>query len=137
MGYYTSYKLRGIHTDRVQKERERLHGERKSLESIEDPTTREYALAGFDAKFVDPGKYDISKLSPVDPRFNPFDQECKWYKHEEDMKRFSRLYPHTVFELSGEGEEGGDIWKKYFLDGKMQVCNVKMEFEPFDETKLV
>ena len=113
-----------------------MQEERKALESIEDPTTREYALAGFDAKFIDPGKYDISKLSPVDPRFNPFDQECKWYQHEDDMKRFSKLYPHILFELSGEGEESGDIWKKYFLNGKMQTCNVKMEFEPFDESKL-
>jgi hypothetical protein len=137
MGYYTRYSLRTIKTERVQKERERLAEERKALESIEDLNIRELALAGFDSKFVDPGKYDISNLSPVNPKFNPFDGECKWYEHEDDMRRFSKLYPHILFELSGEGEESGDLWKKYFLNGKMQYCKVKMEFEPFDESKLV
>lgn len=136
MGYYTTYKLKGLETDLVQKERERLKEERKALESIEDPAVREYALAGFDAKMVDPGKYDITKLVPESPKFNPFAEKCKWYEHEEDMRRFSKLYPFILFELSGEGEESGDIWRKYFLNGKMQYCKSKIEFEPFDETKL-
>jgi hypothetical protein len=136
MGYYTTYKLKGIKTDLVQKERERLQGERKTLESIEDPTVRAYALSGFDAKMVDPGKYDSSKMCPQSPKFDPFSEPCKWYEHEDDMRKFSQLYPFILFELSGEGEESGDIWKKYFLNGKMKICSARIEFEPFDETKL-
>jgi hypothetical protein len=136
MGYYTKYKLKGLETDLVQKEREKLQEERKILESIEDPSIREYALSGFDAKMVDPGKYDISKLVPESSKFNPFSEPCKWYEHEDDMRKFSQLYPFILFEFSGEGEESGDIWKKYFLNGKMQICSARIEFEPFDETKL-
>jgi hypothetical protein len=61
---------------------------------------------------------------------------CKWYDHEAEIAKFSKIYPDVLFELSGEGEESGDIWKKYFRDGKMQRCDVEMTFPPFDETKL-
>lgn len=61
---------------------------------------------------------------------------CKWYDHETEVAQFSKIYPDVLFELSGEGEESGDIWKKYFKNGKMQLCQVKMTFDPFDESKL-
>ncbi len=61
---------------------------------------------------------------------------CKWYEHEEEVAQFSKIYPDVLFELSGEGEKSGDIWKKYFLNGRMQLCNVKMTFDSFDESKL-
>lgn len=61
---------------------------------------------------------------------------CKWYDHEKEVSDFSKIYPDVLFELSGEGEESGDIWKKYFKNGKMQLCQVKMTFDPFDESKL-
>jgi len=63
-------------------------------------------------------------------------ESCKWYEHEKEVSEFSKIYPDVVFELSGEGEESGDIWKKYFKNGKMQVCPVKMTFDPYDESQL-
>lgn len=60
----------------------------------------------------------------------------KWYDHEEDLKNFSKNYPDVIFILSGEGEESGDIWKKYFKNGKMQVAQAKISFEEFNENKL-
>ena len=62
---------------------------------------------------------------------------CKWYIHEQDMKELSKIYPETTFLLEGEGEESGDIWRKYFKNGKMQVCKAKIVFPAFDESKLV
>ncbi len=68
---------------------------------------------------------------------NPFENECKWYDHEKDMKNLSRKYPELVFHLCGEGEESGDIWKKHFKNGKMQVCRAKIKYDEYDESKLV
>ena len=62
---------------------------------------------------------------------------CKWYKHEQDMKELSKIYPETTFLLEGEGEESGDIWQKYFKNGKMQMCKAEIVFPAFDESKLV
>jgi hypothetical protein len=62
---------------------------------------------------------------------------CSWYEHEKDLNDFSRKYPDVLFELYGEGENPGDMWKKYFRNGKMQVCKAELTFPPFDEKKLV
>lgn len=61
---------------------------------------------------------------------------CKWYEHDDDMLRFSKLYPDATFVLSGEGEEAGDVWKTYYKNGKMQHCPGKITFDEFDESKL-
>lgn len=59
-----------------------------------------------------------------------------WYKHREDMKRLSSIIENVVFELSGEGDDAGDIWKEYYLNGKIQICEAKITFDEFDENKL-
>ena len=60
----------------------------------------------------------------------------KWYDHEEDMKRISLEFPNVLFELYGDGEESDDMWYKYFRNGKMQYCPARIEFDPYDESKL-
>ena len=62
---------------------------------------------------------------------------CKWHIHEQDMKELSKIYPETTFLLEGQGEESEDIWRKYFKNGKMQVCKAETVFPAFDESKLV
>lgn len=61
---------------------------------------------------------------------------CKWYNHEKDMRAFSKNFPDSVFHLYGEGEESGDIWIKYFKDGKMQVAEAQIIYDEYDEKKL-
>jgi len=68
---------------------------------------------------------------------DPFEDECKWYNHVEHMKEVSEKNPSIVFKLQGEGEDPGDMWNKYFKNGKMQVCKVQFIFPPYDESKLV
>lgn len=67
-------------------------------------------------------------------------EAVKWYDHESDMKEFSKKYPEITFELSGVGEEvlieNPDIWKKYFKNGKMQVCRASVEFDNYSIEKL-
>jgi hypothetical protein len=65
-----------------------------------------------------------------------YTDSCKWYDHEANMLSISEKYPDTVFVLKGEGEEAGDIWHKYFKNGKMQNCPAKITFEEYDERKL-
>lgn len=60
----------------------------------------------------------------------------KWYEHEKDILAISRRFPKILFILEGEGEDSGDIWKKYFKNGKIQVCKAKITFDEFDESKL-
>lgn len=61
---------------------------------------------------------------------------CKWYNHEDDMLRLSREFPDILFELHGEGEEAGDLWRKYFKNGKVQRCPAIITYDAFDESKL-
>ncbi len=45
----------------------------------------------------------------------------KWYESKEDVKNMSLEIKNVIFHLSAEGEESGDIWDFYALDGKTQL----------------
>jgi hypothetical protein len=62
--------------------------------------------------------------------------EASWYEHEKDMRAFSKQHPSILFILSGDGEQSGDIWTKYFLNGKVQVAKAVLNTEPFNISKL-
>ncbi len=60
----------------------------------------------------------------------------KWYDHEVRMSKLSRKHPGVVFGLTGYGEDNDDMWRKYFLNGMVQVCKARISFDPFDEGKM-
>jgi hypothetical protein len=35
--------------------------------------------------------------------YNPFDDKCKWYEHDDIMIKLSKKYKGVLFKLSGEG----------------------------------
>lgn len=72
----------------------------------------------------------------TEPIARSLEDSCKWYEHEDDMKRLSLKFPDVLFTLRGEGEESGDVWVKYFKEGKMQVSKAEVKLEPFDATRL-
>lgn len=61
--------------------------------------------------------------------------EMKWYEHEEDLRKFSKDFPATLFRLDGRGEDG-EVWIKYFKDGKMQKCPGRVVYDEFNEKEL-
>lgn len=63
-------------------------------------------------------------------------QEAKWYNWEEDIRYFSKKYPTALFTLSGKGEDAGDIWKAYFINGKAQIAKARIVIDEFDPKKL-
>lgn len=63
-------------------------------------------------------------------------EQGKWYDHEADLSAFSAVHSGVLFTLSGEGEESGDLWVKYFQDGKVQYEKANIRFAEFDPAKL-
>lgn len=52
--------------------------------------------------------------------------KCKWHDHVRDIASLSKKCPGVTFHLTGEGEEAGDIWDAYALDGKVQKHKAKI-----------
>jgi hypothetical protein len=135
MGYNTRYKIKTEgkplgenelkEIEQLEKEAEGLSGKLKriALDALADKRKRDLNDSPEDI---------ISKVVGYDP----FEDECKWYDHDEHMRQVSKANPETIFILEGEGEESGDIWKKYYLNGKRQEAKAIITFEPFDEKKL-
>jgi|WetSurMetagenome_2_1015567.scaffolds.fasta_scaffold767129_1 hypothetical protein len=110
MGYYTSYKL-----------------------TLHEPSSfvgREEELIGAFRKICDGAEFGLTEHGNTA-------ESIKWYDHEDDLCKFSRMYPEVVFKLSGEGEESGDQWVLYVKNGKSQRCKAKITYEDYDEQKLV
>lgn len=68
----------------------------------------------------------------------PYGASCwsKWEDHDEDMIRLSRAFPGVLFELQGAGEEDGDLWRTYYLAGRLQHAPAEVRYPPFDPDKL-
>ncbi len=62
------------------------------------------------------------------------EESHKWYEHEQDLQAFSAQYPDWLFTLDGEGEEAGDIWRKYFVAGESQTSRPEIIHTPPDFT---
>jgi hypothetical protein len=65
-----------------------------------------------------------------------WEDSCKWYNHQEDMKAYSKQHPNVVFSLFGDGEEVDDRWVEYYMDGKVQEELAKIVYPPFDKSLL-
>jgi len=135
MGYYTTYSLDVGRKHLHEYEKERIDKIKAQAKETSDPDVK---------RILEKGAYKLEQEAYFEPEekvskeigYNPFDDSCKWYKHESDMASFSKKYPESLFVLKGEGEESEDIWIKYFLNGKMQTAEAKITFEEFDESKL-
>lgn len=68
-------------------------------------------------------------------KFGGVNSCSNWYEYESDMRKFSMLYPTNIFELTINNMVE-DAIIVYFKNGKMQICEAVVTFEPFDENKL-
>lgn len=59
---------------------------------------------------------EISKI--YNDGYSLWDQDWKWYEHDEHMLDYSLKYPSTVFALHGDGEETGDNWVTFYRNGQ-------------------
>lgn len=60
----------------------------------------------------------------------------KWYQHVPEMVEVSKKWPDVLFTLEGVGEESGDMWIKYFKNGKVQICPAVLTYPEFDESEM-
>jgi hypothetical protein len=136
MGYATRYKISTKVKPLSQEELDRIANLEKQAQEMPDGELKEIALKGIEIQ---------KKKTKVDPYrvissvagFNPFDDSCSWYEHDKHMRQVSLANKGAIFILQGEGEDPGDIWKKYYLDGKCQETRAIINFDEFDESKLV
>lgn len=80
-------------------------------------------------------KLDVIDYALSEDALDSYDS-VKWYEHEEHMKKLSTEIPYVLFKLSGEGEDSGDIWDKYFFDGKMASYTAEVKIPPFSASDL-
>jgi hypothetical protein len=60
---------------------------------------------------------------------DPFDDACKWYDHEADMRKVSAGMRDVMFIVTGDGEDAGDQWILYALNGEV-VKHKRPEWDP-------
>lgn len=106
MGYYTTHSLRvfGFNT--------------------------ETQSATMEVESYFPEYQDISDMIAARSGYeDPFEDSIKWYDCEKDMKYISKKFPNLLFEISGEGEESGDLWRAYFQNGDTEHVAAKIIFD--------
>jgi len=77
---------------------------------------------------------EISELSGYEDEC--FGEPIKWYNYDKDMTEYSLKHPDVLFKITGKGEDAGDLWYHYFMNGKSQHIQAKITFEKFSKSKL-
>lgn len=108
MGYYTNYYLEIENENEI------------------DPSIPEKVARILDDRYFG-YEFDFSEMS--NPLTVVAQESHKWYEHDTDMLDISRQFPTCKFVLEGEGEEPGDMWRKYYYNGHMQTAYAEITYE--------
>lgn len=110
MGYYTNYKMIVLDENG------------RDTDSAENPVFEDKDLYGSEVSVQQIIEGDLDA--------------CKWYDHDKDMIEYSKRFPDFVFILDGEGEESGDIWRKFYKNGKSYEWKLEYALPDFDPNNL-
>jgi hypothetical protein len=127
MGYYTSYTL------------DIKGASKKELQEIAQTIFTDdeyYGLSREDANTITCEACQGKGWIPDGQDHYPEGEATKWYEHEAAMKELSHRFPKVLFELSGDGEDSGDQWRKYYKAGKTKFVKAQIAFPEFDEDEL-
>ena len=59
--------------------------------------------------------------------YSSLEDGIKWYSHDEQLKAYSKANPGITFTLDGDGEEIGDVWRKWYRNGEVQEWRLVVE----------
>lgn len=128
MGYYTYYRMDILDKDGT------------ILLNIADGKSLSHVLLDDDAyePVVKIARHMMRKHNNGDDYYGLLSEEsAKWYDHEKAIIELSKEFPDFVFMLSGDGEEQGDVWKKYFHNGYVEAHVPKMTWPGFNIREFV
>ena len=91
-----------------------------SLKVVPD-TVEDEAIAAL-RRSCEYARYAIDELGDTE-------ESCKWYDWRKDISSFSMRYPNAVFEVTGRGEESGDIWRAYIKNGRSELQKARFVFD--------
>lgn len=136
MGYYTQYRISvsesAVLSDIDQKELTNLELLQKRTKSEKVKEELDKAIKTLKGQLImSPEELIADKIG-----YNPFEEDCKWYDHDKEMKEISTEHPDVLFTLEGTGESNEDMWITYYKNGKSQESRAHITFDPFDESKL-
>lgn len=60
------------------------------------------------------------------------EESKKWYDCFDEIKGLSKSYPNVLFDIQGEGESDGDLWKCYIINGKKQYVEAIINYPEFN-----
>jgi len=127
MGYYTYFNL-DIYKDERKKDKKKWSSDLKELDPYGEEEWGDEPIAVLRG-FSEDAAWALNEEGGGV-------EGCKWYDHDQDLIRLSKMFPDIVFRLYGEGEEKDDVWYEYYKDGKIQTCRARITFDSYDEDKL-
>jgi len=133
MGYYTYYSLEIIEDNRPK----RINAPQSAVDKALDPYGEEQWNDGEEDDLIAVLRANNEEAAYAFNDDGRSEDGTKWYDYRQDMIEFSKRFPDVLFRLHGEGEEGGDLWDEYYKNGQYQHCPVRMEYDDFDENKLI
>lgn len=136
MGYYTKYDFEYVLPDSKESSEATNFKAECEAKGVSIPLSVHAVLDERLSLEIELEKYLDEDFCEDGPIQQFLEDKTKWYEHEEDMLKISNSFPTVLFKLKGEGEESGDLWIKYFKDGKVQRCMAKITFDEFDESKM-
>ena len=56
-------------------------------------------------------------------------EEVRWAERPIVMIMISEKFPNMTFEITGDGESYGDLWKEYYHEGEIECCSGEIIYE--------